>query len=476
MTRHNAMKTLFLSLSVGIFVPIWGTFHNLIGVERGWIAFVSAAIFFAAGHKLKDVLNVVFTHLIGIIWGVLSLMALNSHVVKDGNTVLLSFLILSAFGILSVLITNIGVKFISHTPSLFSGWAIAFAILGGTTNTEEWKPICKDASIAIIIGVIFIGVGISQFQNLLLKIFKIRDVEEVVNKTSNNPFLSLERSSKFITTEQKIDKYTKPFNNKSEFAVQNHNDTYFKNEVDDLKNEIINLKDSLTNHRSNSSSDLGSVKVKIIGVCGSPHKKGSTIEYLKKALQAAETIGNVETEIIELAGKDIKPCMGCKTDKCYGTCKINDAMQDFYPKLRDCDGIILASPSYFGTFSGQLKVFIDRLRVMRHTNFELCNKVIGTLSAAGRRHGGQELTNVDIMQSMMRHNTIIVNDGTAVCQLGATGWSHTFDDPNIRSEDDEYGMQTAEGVGKRVAEISKVIKASGLQKTIYEYNSKIGKR
>ena len=92
------------------------------------------------------------------------------------------------------------------------------------------------------------------------------------------------------------------------------------------------------------------------------------------------------------------------------------------------------------------------------------------MSAAGRRHGGQELTNVDIMQSMMRHNTIIVNDGTAVCQLGATGWSHSFDDPNIRSEDDEYGMQTAEGVGKRVAEISKVIKASGLQKTIDEYN------
>ena len=77
---------------------------------------------------------------------------------------------------------------------------------------------------------------------------------------------------------------------------------------------------------------------------------------------------------------------------------------------------------------------------------------------------------------MMRHNTIIVNDGTAVCQLGATGWSHTFDDPTIKSEDDDYGMQTAVGVGKRVAEIAKVIKGSGLQNVTYQYNQKIGER
>ena len=71
---------------------------------------------------------------------------------------------------------------------------------------------------------------------------------------------------------------------------------------------------------------------------------------------------------------------------------------------------------------------------------------------------------------------IIVNDGTAVCQLGATGWSHTFDDPSIQSETDDYGMQTAVGVGKRVAEVAKVIKSSGLQNITYQYNQQIGKR
>ena len=197
---------------------------------------------------------------------------------------------------------------------------------------------------------------------------------------------------------------------------------------------------------------------------------------IKRALAAAEEMGNVEVELIELAGKDIKPCLGCKSDKCGGTCRINDYMQELYPKLRECDGMILASPSYFGTFTGQLKLFLDRLRVMRHSNFELGNKVVGTLAVAGRRHGGQEITNIDLIQSMMRHNTIIVNDGTAVCQLGATGWSHTFDDPTIKSEDDDYGMQTSVGVGKRVAEIAKVIKGSGLQNVTYQYNQKIGKR
>lgn len=443
----------------------------------------------SAGHQLKDAINITLTHILGLGWGVAVLTLMNRPEVQEGNTLLLSFVILCVFGILSVIVTNIGIKLLSHTPSLFSGWAIGFATLGGVA-VDEWQTICIDVIGALIIGIWFVGVGISQFQSFLIKLSnkgkeegvplekQDKDVTQKENSNIANQIIKNKEQRVVVNyTEDKIARYTKAFNSTADMPIANKSEDKFE-EITELRREIIDLKDIMANSSSKgySSQSIDAVSVKIIGICGSPHKKGSTIEYLKEALRAAESLGNVSIELIELSGKEIKPCMGCKSDKCYGTCRINDYMQEIYPKLRECDGIILGSPSYFGTFTSQLKLLIDRLRVMRHTDFELGNKVIGTLAVAGRRHGGQEITNIDLMQSMMRHNTIIVNDGTAVCQLGATGWSHTFDDPNVKGEDDYYGMQTAVGVGKRVAEIAKVIKGSGLQRTTYEYDPKIGKR
>jgi multimeric flavodoxin WrbA len=59
---------------------------------------------------------------------------------------------------------------------------------------------------------------------------------------------------------------------------------------------------------------------------------------------------------------DIKPCDGC--DACQkaddGECVISDDMQILYPKLRDADAIVVASPIYWFTMSAQTKLCIDR--------------------------------------------------------------------------------------------------------------------
>jgi multimeric flavodoxin WrbA len=471
MKKRKIIEVILLSISIALFVSIFGTFHETIGIQKAWIAFLSAAIFFAAGHKLNDSINITLSHLLGVGWGMAILYLFEQHIINiDGA--LYIFLILSIFGFMSAIATNIGINFLSHTPSLFCGWAIAFAVFGGVSIAEWTAPLISDVLLSCIAGVFFIGVGISQLQCLLAKIVlrnvSITESTEIKNNKSYSK--KIENNS---LADEKMQYYLKSYVNYEIEASDN------REEMQKLRVEIEKLHQSLldTSHtKRTTSNEVISAKVKIIGICGSPHKKGSTIEYLRMAMSAVEKIENVETEIIELAGKEIKPCLGCKSDKCGGTCVISDYMQELYPKLRICDGIILASPSYFGTFSSQLKLFIDRLRVMRHSNFELGNVVVGTIAVAGRRHGGQEITNIDLIQSMMRHNTIIVNDCTAVCQLGATGWSHTFDDPTKKTDTDEYGMQTAVGVGRRVAEIAKIVKASGLQNTIYEYNQKIGKR
>ncbi|MCK4583031.1 NAD(P)H-dependent oxidoreductase, partial [Candidatus Bathyarchaeota archaeon] len=52
--------------------------------------------------------------------------------------------------------------------------------------------------------------------------------------------------------------------------------------------------------------------VRIIGVQGSPRKSRNTEALLRHALAAAEEAG-AETELVNLAELNVKPCIGCNT-------------------------------------------------------------------------------------------------------------------------------------------------------------------
>ena len=54
--------------------------------------------------------------------------------------------------------------------------------------------------------------------------------------------------------------------------------------------------------------------VKVIGLVGSPRRGGNTELLVTEALKAAVEEG-VETKLITLAGRDIKPCDGCRDEE-----------------------------------------------------------------------------------------------------------------------------------------------------------------
>ncbi|MFC2062990.1 flavodoxin family protein, partial [Chloroflexota bacterium] len=87
-------------------------------------------------------------------------------------------------------------------------------------------------------------------------------------------------------------------------------------------------------------------EVTVLGICGSPRKKGNTFRLLEKALSGAESISNVKTELYELAGRKIHPCIGCC--KCFetGSCVYKDDFQEFLRKYMGADGLILGAPVY----------------------------------------------------------------------------------------------------------------------------------
>ena len=77
-----------------------------------------------------------------------------------------------------------------------------------------------------------------------------------------------------------------------------------------------------------------------------------------------------QDDIISLAKKDIKFCLGCNACQkgLEKFCVLNDYMQEVYPKILSFDKIIIASPIYMNQITGILKNFIDRFNPFLSNN------------------------------------------------------------------------------------------------------------
>ena len=124
--------------------------------------------------------------------------------------------------------------------------------------------------------------------------------------------------------------------------------------------------------------------MKIIGIVCSPRKEGNTAVLINEVLKEAEKHG-AKIETIRIAEMNILPCDGCESCHDAGKCRIDDDMQEIYDKLVNADGIVLGSPVYFWSVSGQAKVFMDRTYALRYPHHKLKNKVSGAIVIAGRR-------------------------------------------------------------------------------------------
>lgn len=98
---------------------------------------------------------------------------------------------------------------------------------------------------------------------------------------------------------------------------------------------------------------------KILGVCGSPRKKGNTDILVSKILEGAREAG-AETESIFLNKLTIKECDGCHVCWDGKECPKKDDMNDLYPKIEESDVIIFGTPVYWYGATAIMKGFLDR--------------------------------------------------------------------------------------------------------------------
>jgi len=122
---------------------------------------------------------------------------------------------------------------------------------------------------------------------------------------------------------------------------------------------------------------------KILILKSSPREKGNTAT-LADRLAAGATLSGAEVESIYLHGLDIRPCDACDLCQDSGGCVIEDDMQSLYPKLVAADGIVLASPIYWFTFSAQLKLCMDRWYAFQASKWkQISGKQFGIILAYG---------------------------------------------------------------------------------------------
>lgn len=110
--------------------------------------------------------------------------------------------------------------------------------------------------------------------------------------------------------------------------------------------------------------------MRVLGLAGSPRRGGNSETLLDRALAGAQEAGaNAEKVVVSrLKMRGCQHCDGCAKT---GICIVQDDMQSLYPKLREMDALIVASPMFFMAITAQLKAVFDRCQCLWVAKYEL---------------------------------------------------------------------------------------------------------
>lgn len=108
----------------------------------------------------------------------------------------------------------------------------------------------------------------------------------------------------------------------------------------------------------------------VLGLQGSPRKKGNTAFLLSAFMKEAEALG-AETLTVEADKKNIIPCKEYIVCEKKGFCPIKDDMNDIYCLMRKAEIVVMASPVFFYNVTAQLKSMIDRTQTLWARKYKL---------------------------------------------------------------------------------------------------------
>ena len=178
--------------------------------------------------------------------------------------------------------------------------------------------------------------------------------------------------------------------------------------------------------------------MKVVAIGGSPRLQGNTNYLIDQALGELSSRG-VETEKIVLNEHNIGFCQAHDNCALFPECKQKDDVPWILEKFRLADGVIVASPVYFGSISAQTKALLDRSFFLYRHDKRPQPKCAGLIAVAGR--AGMERT-LEELRKFVRSPDIQV-----FTLAGASGTPDA--DPKSQIE----MIQQAKDMGRQMADI-----------------------
>ncbi|MBN1341897.1 MAG: flavodoxin family protein [Phycisphaerae bacterium] len=183
--------------------------------------------------------------------------------------------------------------------------------------------------------------------------------------------------------------------------------------------------------------------MRLLSVNGSPRKNGNTASMLGRVCGPLASAG-VEIDEVYLHGLEFRPCTSCtvcmkmKDRHCHGY--KGDDCNDVIDRAIAADVILLGSPVYFGSVTGQIKAFMDRVGFVNRVNDLFLNRKIGAAVTPARR-AGELLTFAELNMWFLINGMVV--PGSSYWNVG-----HALKEGEI--EKDKEAMETCDELARNL--------------------------
>lgn len=182
-------------------------------------------------------------------------------------------------------------------------------------------------------------------------------------------------------------------------------------------------------------------------------KHGSTAELASYINRGVESVPGMQARLRTVA--PVSTVVESSQDEIPQQGPLYATLED----LKQCAGLIVGSPAYFGNMSASLKYFIDSTTPIWLSG-ELINKPAAVFTSSSSYHGGQESVLLSMMQPLLHHGMLLVGIPYSETILNTTttggtpyGASHiTGANHDLPFSEDEKLL--AKALGQRVAELA----------------------
>lgn len=191
------------------------------------------------------------------------------------------------------------------------------------------------------------------------------------------------------------------------------------------------------------------MRMKVVAFSGSARKDGNTAILVREIFQKLVQQG-LETELVQLAGIEIKACLACY--RCFENkdqhCSVeDDELNQFIDKMLAAEGIILASPTYIGDVTSIIKALIDRAGMVSRANDNMLRRKVGAAVAVASWGGA--IHTFDSLNHFFLIGEMIV--------VGSSNWNLGFGREKGQVLQDQKSLETMRTLGRNMAWLLKNI-------------------